>query len=117
MNDIAITGIGGISPNRQNESSILENLLASRLRVRVIAPPDLPRKISVGLVDAQFLEHFARIELPLVDRITQMALLAARQAKENSKIANFSTFGERPVVFSELGVAPSPRNGRQFGNT
>ena len=103
MNDIAITGIGGISPNRQNESSILENLLASRLRVRVIAPPDLPRKISVGLVDAQFLEHFARIELPLVDRITQMALLAARQATENAGIANFSTFGERSGVFFGTG--------------
>ena len=117
MNDIAITGTGVISPNGQNESSILESLLASRSRVRVIAPPELPRKISVGLVDAQFLQHFARIELPFLHPITQMALLAARQAKENAIIANFSTFSERSGGSSEHGVATSQRNGRQFGNT
>ncbi|MBW4048946.1 MAG: beta-ketoacyl-[acyl-carrier-protein] synthase family protein [Proteobacteria bacterium] len=103
MNDIAITGIGVISPIGLNESSVLESLLASRSGVRVIAPPELPRKFPVGLVDADFSEHFTRIELPLLDRITQMALLAARQATENAGIANFSTFGERSGVFFGTG--------------
>ncbi|MDE1952241.1 MAG: beta-ketoacyl-[acyl-carrier-protein] synthase family protein [Betaproteobacteria bacterium] len=99
MAEVAITGIGIISPIGMSESVVLENLQASRSGIRTFESPNLARPFPVAAVQAQFNDSFTRIELPFLDRTTQMAILAAQQATENAGIVNYSTFGERAGVF------------------
>ena len=99
MIEVAITGIGVISPIGMSESAVLESILGSRSGVCAYESPNLARPFPVAPVNAQFSDAFTRVELPFLDRTTQMAILAARQATENAGIVNYSTFGERAGVF------------------
>lgn len=99
MVEIAVTGIGVISPIGSSEASVSESLLASKSGIRAFESTELSRSFPIAAVDGLFTDFFTRVELPFIDRTTQMALLASRQAIENAGIANFSTFGERAGVF------------------
>ncbi|SCC94259.1 3-oxoacyl-(acyl-carrier-protein) synthase 2 [Thiomonas sp. X19] len=99
MIDIAITGIGVISPIGMTETTVLESLLASRSGVRAFESQALSRPFPMAPVEAQFNDSFTRVELPFLDRTTQLAILAAQQATENAGIVNYSSFGERAGVF------------------
>ncbi|WP_031404234.1 beta-ketoacyl synthase [Thiomonas sp. FB-Cd] len=99
MLEIAITGIGVISPIGSSETEVLESLLGLKSGISAFDSPDMARPFPIGAVNAQFNEAFTRVELPFLDRTTQMAILASRQATENAGLANFSTFGDRAGVF------------------
>lgn len=99
MTDIAITGIGVISPIGCSEAAVLESLLTAKSGIRAFESQELSRPFPIAAIDSSFHETFTRVELPFLDRTTQMAVLASRQATENAGIVNFSTYGERAGVF------------------
>jgi len=99
MSDIAITGIGVVSPIGNSPSEVSQSLSNLRSGVRVFESPELSRPFPVAPVEAQFRDRFSRVELPFLDRTTQLALVAARQAAESAGIVDYSTLGERAGVF------------------
>ncbi len=99
MKEVAITGIGVHSPIGLDEQAVLESLLMLRSGIRRIDIPATGKAYAVGLIENDFSERFTKMERPLLDRIAQLAVLAAQQASENAGIANYSTFAERAGVF------------------
>ena len=99
MNEIAITGIGVVSPIGSSASEVSQSLSNLRSGVRVFESQELSRPFPIAPVEAQFRDRFSRVELPFLDRTTQMALVAARQAAESAGIVDYSTLGERAGVF------------------
>lgn len=99
MSDIAITGIGVVSPIGNSPSEVSQSLSNLRSGVRVFESPELSRPFPIAPVEAQFRDRFSRVELPFLDRTTQLALVAARQAAESAGIVDYSTLGERAGVF------------------
>ena len=99
MKEIAITGVGVHSPIGLDEASVLDSLLALRSGIRRIDIAATGKAYAVGLIEQDFSERFPKMERPLLDRIAQLAVLAAQQASENAGIVNYSTFGERAGVF------------------
>lgn len=108
MKEVAITGIGVYSPIGFDVEAVLESLMAMRSGIRKIDLAATGKSFAVGAIDQDFSERFLKIERPALDRNAQLAVLAAQQASESAKIANYSTFGERAGVFfgsSRGGVA------------
>ena len=103
MKEVAITGLGVHSPIGLHPSAVVESLISLRSGIRRIDLEATGKAYAVGLIEQDFSECFSKIERPLLDRIAQLAVLAAQQASEDAGIANYSTFGERAGVF--LGTA------------
>lgn len=99
MNDIVITGVGVMSPIGNSPDEVRDSLLQSRSGVGLFESAELSRPFPVARVEGSFEQHFGRIELPFLDRTTQLALLAARQAAQTSGIVDFSSFEERAGIF------------------
>ena len=99
MPEIAITGVGVVSPIGIGEEAVLDSLLQCRSGLRGLEHPGLSRAFPVAPVEAEFGSGFTRIELPFLDRTTQMAIVASRQATEAAGITDFTDFGERAGVF------------------
>jgi 3-oxoacyl-(acyl-carrier-protein) synthase len=99
MVEVAITGFGLISPLGNSEPELVESLLGMRSGIRAFESPQLSRAFPVAAVDGEFSAGFNRVELPFLDRTTQMALLAARQASDRAGVVDYAGFGERAGVF------------------
>ncbi len=99
MHEVVITGIGVISPIGNSPHEVRDSLLQSRSGVGSFESDEISRSFPVARVPADFSASFTRLERPFLDRTTQMALLAARQAAEDCGIVNFSTLGDRAGIF------------------
>ena len=99
MREVAITGIGVHSPIGLDEQSVLDSLIAMRSGITRTDIAATGKSFAVGVIDQDFSDRFTKIERPVLDRIAQLAVLAAQQASENAGIANYSTFGDRAGVF------------------
>ena len=99
MHEVVITGIGVISPIGNSPDEVRDSLLQSRSGVGGFESEEISRAFPVARVPADFSASFTRLERPFLDRTTQMALLAARQAAEDCGIVNFSTLGDRAGIF------------------
>src|SRR5690242_19548370 len=79
---VAVTGLGVISPLGNSVAELVGQLLAGRSGVRKL---DLPRcerlRSPLGaVVDFDVTAHFDAVKLRMLDRVSQLALAAARQA-------------------------------------
>ncbi len=99
MNEVVITGVGVISPIGDSPDAVRDSLLESRSGIEAFESAEISRAFPVARVPGSFESSFTRLERPFLDRTTQMALLAARQAAESSGVVNFSSFGERAGIF------------------
>jgi 3-oxoacyl-[acyl-carrier-protein] synthase II len=99
-NQVAITGLGVISPIGRDVPALTASLREVRSGVRVVQAPPLRRDFAAGVVDARFEEAFTKLELPFLDRCQQMGVLAARQAVEDAGLdASFAAFGQRAGMY------------------
>ena len=82
MRRVAITGLGVISPVGLQSNAFFEALLAARSGIRAIDVnfPTGPEAVLMGSIDFDPEEHFAKAKLLTMDRISQLALVAAREA-------------------------------------
>ena len=82
MRRVAITGLGVISPVGLQSNAFFEALLAARSGIRAIDVncPTGPEAVLMGSIDFDPEEHFAKAKLLTMDRISQLALIAAREA-------------------------------------
>ena len=96
---VAITGLGVISPIGLDVQSVAASLRDARSGIRTMQAPPLQRDVAAGAIDASFEDAFTRLELPFLDRCQQMAILAARQAVEDAGFDRFDGFGQRAGLY------------------
>jgi len=82
MRRVAITGLGVASPVGMQGTAFFEALLAARSGIRSVEVnfPTGPEQVLMGSIDFRPEEHFAKAKLLTMDRISQFALVAAREA-------------------------------------
>lgn len=96
---VAITGLGVISPIGLDVQSVAASLRDARSGIRTMQSPPLQRDLAAGAIDVSFEDRFTRLELPFLDRCQQMAILAARQAVEDAGFDLFDRFGQRAGLY------------------
>ncbi len=82
MTDVVITGIGAITPLGDDAPSTWQSLVAGRSGVRAIDAEwvaDLPVRIA-GQVGTDLSQWVSRVDARRMDRVSQFALIAAREA-------------------------------------
>ena len=82
MRRVAITGLGAVSPVGAQSTVFFEALLAARSGIRSteVNFPTGPEQVLMGHIDFHPEEHFAKAKLLTMDRVSQFALVAAREA-------------------------------------
>ncbi len=82
MRRVAITGLGVVSPVGSGGNVFFEALLAVRSGIRELQVdfPTGPEPVLMGHIDFHPEEHFAKTKLLTMDRVSQFALVAAREA-------------------------------------
>ena len=96
---VAITGLGVISPIGLDVQSVAASLRDARSGISTMQAPPLQRDVAAGAIDASFEDAFTPLELPFLDRCQQMAILAARQAVEDAGFDRFDAFGQRAGLY------------------
>ncbi len=97
--EVVITGIGVISPIGLSLSELSSNVLANRSGIGLWQSPLLEKSLPAGLIEQDFSNRFTKLELPYLDRCSQIAVLAADQACEDAGFDKFSDYGQRAGLF------------------
>jgi 3-oxoacyl-(acyl-carrier-protein) synthase len=82
MRRVAITGLGVVSPVGAHSAVFFDALLAARsgIGVREVNFPTGAEQVLMGHIDFHPDEYFAKAKLLTMDRVSQFALVAAREA-------------------------------------
>jgi 3-oxoacyl-(acyl-carrier-protein) synthase len=94
-NRVVITGHGVISPLGESSAQLLDSLLSARSGISLWQSPDLRKTFPAGVVPRSFVDEFPLADRPYLDRTSQMAILAARQALTEAGLWNFEEYGGR----------------------
>lgn len=97
--DVVITGMGVVTPIGLSVGELLASLRSNRPGIGLWQSPLLGRDLPAGLIARDFAGEFTRLELPYLDRCTQIALLAARQATADAGLEQFAGHGARAGLF------------------
>ena len=97
--DVVITGLGVISPIGFSVSELLLSLRTNRSGIGLWESPLLSKQLPAGLIEKDFAGEFTKLELPYLDRCSQIAVLAARQATADAGMEQFAHYGQRAGVF------------------
>lgn len=92
---VAITGLGIVSPVGTGCAAFFESLLAARSGIRAIdvAFPTGTESVLAGDIVFNPDSHFAKAKLLTMDRVSQFALVAAREAMQQAGLGDHSTWG------------------------
>ncbi|MES2830419.1 MAG: beta-ketoacyl-[acyl-carrier-protein] synthase family protein [Pseudomonadota bacterium] len=106
MNRVAITGIGLIAPGGSSPVEFFRGLIAGQSQIREIDGLDFER-LAGPIAAPAFLEsttYFAAPKLRMLDRVSQFALVAARQAVTAAGLQAPDFGGDRCGVFMGTGM-------------
>ncbi|MCD4818206.1 MAG: beta-ketoacyl-ACP synthase II [Candidatus Cloacimonetes bacterium] len=105
---IVITGLGTLNALGNNVEDCWENLLAGKSGIRRIenfdAGEGFPSKIAGEVRNFDPKEHFERKQIKKMDKYTQFALVASRQAFKDAKLDEFEYDPERAGVLVSSGI-------------
>ena len=92
---VAITGLGIVSPVGTGCDSFFPALLNgnSGIRAMAVAFPTGTESVLGGSVEFKAEDHFSKAKLLTMDRVTQFALMAAREAMKQAGLDDFTTQG------------------------
>jgi 3-oxoacyl-(acyl-carrier-protein) synthase len=98
---VAITGMGMVSPVGTGCDQFFASLLAAKSGVRAaeVAFPTGPESVLAGWIDFNPDDHFAKAKLLTMDRVSQFALVAAREAMQQAGfdgLRDLATWGGLP---------------------
>ena len=79
---VLITGLGAVSGLGLDTDSFWDGLKAGRTAIKPLDPPVTDVKISIGATVPEFdpADYFSQDELTILDRFSQLAVIAAQQA-------------------------------------
>ena len=97
--DVLITGIGVVSPVGSSVSALCESLRASRSGIRLWQSELMSKAFPAGVIEEDFSGQFSKLELPYLDRCSQLAMLAANQAIDDAGIEGFANHEQRAGVY------------------
>ena len=82
MRRVAVTGLGIVAPGGNDPRTFFASLAAGKSAIRVLTDPWTERLATriAAPVDVDVSAHFPAPRLRMLDRVSQLALLAARQA-------------------------------------
>jgi len=109
MTRVAVTGIGVVSPLGNSAAEILAQACAGRSAVHRLEAPFAQRLAGPLVASAQFdgADHFDPPRLRMLDRVSQFACVAARQALAESHIDLAQADRRRIGVFLGTGMGGS----------
>ncbi len=97
--DVVISGLGVISPIGLSVAELVASLRTNRSGIGLWESPLFSKALPAGLLNRDFSSHFTKLELPYLDRCSQIAILAARQAIGDAGLDQFAAYGQRAGVF------------------
>jgi 3-oxoacyl-(acyl-carrier-protein) synthase len=97
--EVVVTGLGVISPIGMNVAELLANLQHNRSGIRLWESALLAKKLPAAFIDRDFSGEFTKLDLPYLDRCSQIAILAARQAASDAGLEQFAEYGQRAGLF------------------
>jgi len=98
---VVVTGLGVVSALGTGREAHLEGLREGRSGIATISlidPERLKIKIAAEAKDFRGADHLDRQQLPLFDRVTEMAVVAAREAAAQSGITFDEALGARSAT-------------------
>lgn len=109
MRRIAVTGVGVVSPLGHSPAEILANAQLGHSAVRKLSAPrgDGIVEFIAATVDFNATEHFEPVNLRMLDRSAQFAIVAARRALSDSALALTGNERARTGVFVGTGMGAS----------
>ena len=109
MRRVAITGLGVVSCTGLQTVNFFEALIASRsgIRLQTVNFPSGAEQVLMGNIDFEPDGHFAKAKLLTMDRVSQFALVAAREAMAQAGL-DIELTGVQPERF---GVAVGTGSG------
>ena len=113
MRRVAVTGIGVLSPLGASAAEVYAHARAGRSGVRPIEAPFAQRllaPIAASVADFDPSQHFEAPRLRMLDRVSQFALVSARQALDAAGAALAGCDPERAGVFVGTGMGGSLSN-------
>lgn len=98
---VAITGMGVVSPTGSTSATFFEGLLHARSGIRAmdVAFPTGTESILAGHIDFIPETHFPKAKLLTTDRVSQLALVAAREAMQQAGLGDSNLQGFAPARF------------------
>ncbi len=97
--DVLITGIGILSPIGLSVAELEDSLLGNRSGIGLWQSDALSKPVPAGQIGIDFSGRFSKLELPYLDRCSQIAMLAADQAIEDAGFTGFAECGQRAGLF------------------
>ena len=104
MRRVVITGMGALSALGTTAQSCFDNLIAGHSGIRQHPTHALP--VPVGYVDFDAGAHFSKMQLLGLDRVSQLAIVAAEQAMQQAQAAELALDRLQMGVFWGLFVIP-----------
>ncbi len=104
---VVITGLGVVSPVGSTPGSFFDNLMAGRSGIRRLEAPfseKLSIRIAGSVPDFDPNAHFTQMQLTGIERFSQMALVAARQAVEDAALVIGENERHRAGVYMGTGM-------------
>ncbi len=105
---VVVTGLGAVSPLGHTAASYWENLKLGKSGLGPITLPpaaeELTQKVAAEVKDFEPLKHFAERQLSTLDRVSQFAVVAAREAIAQSGLAFDMPLSVRTATIVGTGV-------------
>ncbi len=101
MREVVITGMGIISPIGQSAAEVTENLLAVRSGISLWSADSLKKTFPAGIVQRELDSAFETKDLPYLDRLTKLTVIAAEQAMADAGLpSNCADLDLRAGIFA-----------------
>jgi nodulation protein E len=104
---VAVTGLGAITALGATARETWSGLASGTSGIRPwqnLAPSSVATPVGAEVVGFAPEAHFAARRLPALDRVSQLALVAAREAVRDAALAERSALGERAAVVIGTGI-------------
>ena len=86
--EVAVTGLGVVSPHGDDPETVFSALLQGRSAVRSVFDGVLPKPAAAATVEFDELRWFTKLQLAGVDRVSQLAVAAASLALRDAGVAS-----------------------------
>lgn len=87
MREVVITGVGIVSPIGQSPAEVLDSLLEVRSGIGLWSGDGMAKQFPAGIVGGDFDVCFEKKDLPYLDRVTKVGVVAAERAMEDAGIS------------------------------